>query len=359
MPRFRPDLDRIAVYEPGKPIDEVARELGLSDIVKLASNENPDPPFPEVQAAIADATGGLHRYPETSCYPVVGALADHFGVDESQLWVGAGSSQLLMCIALATGGPGASAVYAHPAFVMYRIITAIAGAEAIEVPLDEDRRHDLDAIVEAVRDDTRVVYLCNPNNPTGTHVGGAAVRAAIDAIDDDVLVVVDEAYAEYVTAPDYATAIPLAIERPNVVVSRTFSKIYGLAGLRIGYLVGHPDTLAAIRRPQPPFSVTTLAQVAAAEALRHPERVTERVEAATAGRAQIEAALAERGLDHTPSQTNFVLFTPPGDAAAFADAMLRLGVIVRKVGPWIRVTVGTPAENARFAGALDQLLSRP
>jgi histidinol-phosphate aminotransferase len=354
-PRFRPDLEQIDVYRPGKPIDETARDLGLDDIIKLASNESPEPPFPEVQQAIAAATSSLNRYPDTSAHRLVHALARHHALPADRFWVGAGSSQLLGCIALSTGGPGASALYARPSFVLYRIATAIAGATSIEVPLDDAQRHDLGAMLGALRDDTRVVYVCNPNNPTGTHVAGDRLAAFIDAVPQDRLVVVDEAYAEYVTAPDYASALPLAAERRNVVVARTFSKVYGLAGLRVGYLVGHPDTLAGACRPQPPFSVNTPAQVAAEVALRHTDRLASRVKANAEGRNTIEGALARRGVPHAPSQTNFVMFSPAADAAVIARALLQRGVIVRRIGTHLRVSVGTGTENDRFIAALDDV----
>jgi histidinol-phosphate aminotransferase len=355
-PRFRPDLEQIAVYRPGKPIDEVARELGLRDIVKLASNENPEPPFPEVQQAIAAATSSLNRYPETSGYRLVHALAAHHRLPVDRFRIGAGSSQLLGCIALSSGGPGASALYAHPSFVLYRIATAIAGAATIEVPLDSTQRHDLDAMFGNLRDDTNVMYVCNPNNPTGTFVTGDDLFAFIDAVPEDRLIVVDEAYAEYVTSPEYVSALPLAAERRNVIVARTFSKVYGLAGLRVGYLVGHPDTLAAACRPQPPFSVTTLAQVAAEVALDHADGLAARVKSNAEGRNLIEQALAARRLPYAPSQTNFVMFTPAGDAGVISEALLHRGVIVRRLGEHLRVSVGTPEEIERFIAALDETM---
>lgn len=353
MPKFREDLQSIQIYRPGKPIEEVSRELGITEIVKLASNESPLPPFPEVTEAISAAASSLNRYPENSAHLLVNALADRFGLTPDHFWVGAGSTELLAGIALATGGPGTSAVYADPSFVMYPIGTAMAGATGIPVPLDDAMRLDLDAMAAAVRPDTTVVYVCNPNNPTGTHRPHADVTAFIRAVSDEVLVVVDEAYFDYVTAPDYASALDLALERDNVVALRTFSKVYGLAGLRVGYAIGNPATLAMARRTQRPFSVNSLAQVAAVSALAHSDRLDERVKANAIGRDDLESALSERGLDYAPSQANFVMFRPAGDAAALADRILRQGVIVRRLGDLIRVTVGTEAENARFVAALD------
>lgn len=353
MPTFRADLDAIPTYSPGKPIDEVSRELGIFDLCKLASNECPTEPFPEVVAAIAAAAPEVNRYPEDSGFHLVSALADLHSVDPSQIWLGAGSTQLLGCIALAVGGTGTSAVYSSPSFVMYPIASLVAGAEPIEVPLDDEWRYDLDAMLGAIRDDTTVVYVCNPNNPTATYRSGADIAAFIDAVASDVLVVVDEAYHDYVTASDYASALPIAASRDNVIVTRTFSKIYGLAGLRIGYAVGRAETIAGLRKTQPPFSANSIAQVAALEALDHPDQVAARAEANTAGRVQLEGGLAQRRIEHAPSQANFVAMKLTDDPKDLSDRLLKEGVIVRPMGSIIRVTVGTEGENRRFLEALD------
>ena len=213
MPTFRTDLEAIPTYVPGKPIDEVSRELGILDICKLASNECPTEPFPEVVAAIAAAANDVNRYPADSGYYLVGALAERHGVATDQVWLGAGSTQLLGCVALSTGGPGTSAVYASPSFVMYPIATLVSGAKPVEVSLDSRSRLDLAAMLDAIQDDTTVVYVCNPNNPTGTYRSGADILAFIEAVPSEVLVVVDEAYLHDVTAPDYQSALPIAAER--------------------------------------------------------------------------------------------------------------------------------------------------
>jgi histidinol-phosphate aminotransferase len=244
-------------------------------------------------------------------------------------------------------------VYAEPSFIMYPIASRMAATREIAVPLDGAMRHDLGAMLSAIGDDTTVVYLCNPNNPSATYLPGAEVAAFIEAVPDRVTVVVDEAYHEYVTAPDHATMLPLVRRRDNVIVTRTFSKVYGLAGLRIGYALGDPETIIALRRCQIPFSANAVAQAAALAALPLHERVAERVKANALGREAIEAELATRGLEHWPSQTNFVLFRPGGPAEAVAEALLRLGVIVRPMGPFIRVTVGTERENEMFLDGLD------
>jgi histidinol-phosphate aminotransferase len=357
MPAFRSDLEAIPVYRPGKPIDELARELGLTGIIKLASNEYPEGPFPEVIAALEAAAADLNRYPENSGYRVVNALSSRFGVSPGHIWLGAGSTELLTCMALAAGGPGTSAVFADPSFVMYPIGTAIAGATAIRVSATPGLGHDLDAMLGAVRADTTIVYVCNPNNPTGTHLSGIAVADFVATISPDVLVVVDEAYAELATAPDYSSAVPLAVERDNVVVTRTFSKVYGLAGLRIGYAIGNPETLAQLRRAQVPFSVGSIAQAGALAALDHEDRVAARAAANAAGRDLLEAELTPRTRRVVPSQTNFVLVEPAQPVAALVTSLQERGVIVRPMGEYIRVTVGNIEENRRLLAAWDDAAS--
>ncbi len=356
MPTFRPDLQSIPRYVPGKPIDEVARDLGLPSIDKLASNECPQPPIPAVTEAIAQAAATINRYPDSDSYDLRGAVADFYGLDRGEVWIGSGSSDLLRAVSLATSGPGSSIVYAWPSFAMYRIYTRITGAEPIEVALTEEGGHDLDAMAESIRPDTRIVYVCNPNNPTGSHLSGDATRSFVDSVPEDVLVVVDEAYAEYVTAEDYESMLNVATTRPNVIVLRTFSKIYGLAGLRIGYGIGDADLLTDLKTTQAPFAVTTVAQAAAIEALKHQDVVRERAVVNAYGRAAIATALVDRGFDPTPTQANFVYFEPDGTAKEMMDALLKEGVIVRALGDGIRVTVGTDEENGRFIAALDAVV---
>ncbi len=336
---------------------QVSRELGIGGLAKLASNECPLPPFPEVVEAAAAAASGVNRYPDNSAHELVDSLARHLDVAPDQIWPGAGSTQLIAATALAVGGPGTSALYADPSFVMYPIATRIAGSEEIVVPLDERHRHDLDAMLAAIDATTTLVYLCNPNNPTGTIVDAGSVDRFVDAVPDDVLIVVDEAYHEYVTDGGHRSAVPHAVTRDNVVVMRTFSKVYGLAGLRIGYAVGRADTLAWLRRTQVPFSANSLAQAAAIEAMRHPDRLAKRIADNAAGREQLEAGLATLGVRYAPSQTNFVAVFPERDPSDLAAALERRGVIVRALGPVLRVTVGTDAENDRFLVALAEELA--
>jgi histidinol-phosphate aminotransferase len=355
MLRFRADIQQISPYRPGRPIADVAAEFGFdpAEIAKLASNESPAPPFEAVQRRMIDEVGRTHRYPDNDCLELRQALSAHLDVGADHLWVGGGSSELIRVIATSIGGPGTSAVYGWPSFVIYRLATIIADAEALEIPLDPGHRFDLDALAAAIRPDTTVVYICNPNNPTGTHLPAAELRRFVDGVADDVLVVVDEAYQEYVTADDYATMIPLATERDNVVVLRTFSKIYALAALRVGYAVGRPETLTALRKSQAPFTVTSMGQAAATEALAHQPEVDRRRAANAHGREVLEAGLAGIGVEYVPSQANFVYVRTGASTEATSDAFIRHGIILRPFeGGWVRVTVGSPEENARFLDAM-------
>lgn len=359
MPRFRSDLEGLVTYVPGRPIEEVAREAGVepSEIIKLASNENPEGPFPGVVDAVARVAAGSNRYPDTDAFELMGALSAEIGVDTRQLWLGSGSVGLLGCIAYGIGGPGTSAVYAWPSFVMYRIISRWAFAQAIEVPLDDELTHDLDAMRSAVRDDTTIVYLCNPNNPTGTVVRGDSVESFVESLPESVLVVVDEAYHDFVDDPSYRSAVPLALSRPNVVVLRTFSKIFALAAHRIGYAVGDAATLDNLRRTQAPFSVGVAAQTAALVSLGQDDELKRRVEANAQGRRHLLKAVAERELPHAVSQANFVYVKIGDDSALVAAKFTKQGIIIRPMSHgWIRVTVGLPSENEAFAKALDLVL---
>jgi histidinol-phosphate aminotransferase len=356
VPRFRPDLESIPTYDPGRPLADVARDLGLTGITDLGSNEYPLEPFPEVVAAIREAAPGVNRYPLTDSPDLKQALARLHGVDSEWVWVAPGSTSMLIASTLAAAGPGSSVIFADPSFVMYRMATAIAGATPLAVPLDEAWRHDPAAMATAVRDDTTLMFYCNPNNPTGTHTPFSDMAQLAASVPGEVTIVIDEAYAEYVTAPDWSPAMPLTARHDNVVVSRTFSKVYGLAGERVGYAIGNPDLLGALSRPQPPYAVSTLAQVAATEAVRQQDRVAERVAQTVAGREWIAERLRDLGQFAIDSQTNFVLWRP-SDSRAAADAVLRRGTLIRRLGPWVRITVGTPEQNRLCLEAIEQGLA--
>lgn len=359
MPRFRADVREISPYVPGRPIADVAAEHGFdpADVVKLASNESPVPPIPEVQQAMAAALADVHRYPDNQARLLTAGLAESLGVEPGQVVVGGGSSEILRIVATAMGGPGTSAVYAWPSFVVYRLASVHAMSRTVEVPLDAERRHDLDAMLAAVTDDTTVVYICNPNNPTGTIRTAEEIAAFVDAVPEQAMVVIDEAYHEYVTDPRHVSALPLALERPNVVVTRTFSKIHALASLRVGYGITAAENVVELRKAQAPFSVTAQGQAGALEWLRHPGEIESRRRANATGRAELEEGLAKLGIAHVPSHANFVSFRLRATTAETTGAFLRHGIILRPFGDgWVRVTVGSEPENRRFLDALRQEL---
>jgi histidinol-phosphate aminotransferase len=356
MPTYRPDLAAIDPYEPGLPIEEVARRYGLDParIVKLASNESPYGPFPEAVEAMAAAAAQANRYPDNEGYDLREALSRHVGVPSDAVWLGGGSSELLRTIALAVGGPGTNAVYAWPSFVIYRLGSMWALSERREVPLDGEHRHDLGAMKDAIDSNTTVVYVCNPNNPTGTHLPTDDVLEFVDSLPERITVVVDEAYAEFVTAADYRSLATEAAERPNLIVTRTFSKIYSLASLRVGYAIAHPRTIAEMRRAQAPFTVTQVGQAGALASLRAADRVAARVEDNARGRGIILDTLEDMGIPHADSQANFVWYQ--SQSADPRSDYIRAGIIVRTFGnEWVRVTVGSDTENRRFLEALSAI----
>jgi histidinol-phosphate aminotransferase len=354
---------RIAPYVPGKPIDELAREYGLAgaSIVKLASNENPRGPSPRVRDAIAAAAADVTRYPDGNAFALKTALAARYGVSREQIVLGNGSNDVLELAAQAFLRPGDHSVYSQHAFAVYPLATQARGATGIEVPA-HDYGHDLDAILEAITPRTRVVFIANPNNPTGTWLPPAAVKAFLAAVPNEVVVVLDEAYEEYLDTEQRSPSATWLGEHANLIVSRTFSKAYGLAGLRIGF--GLMDAVVAdlLNRVRQPFNVNSVAQAAALAALEDVDYVAESAALNRAGLRELTSALDAMGVGHVPSHGNFLL-VHVGDAAKVYERLLRQGVIVRPVGNYglphhLRVTVGLPAENQRFIGALKVALGR-
>jgi histidinol-phosphate aminotransferase len=357
MPRFRPEIAALRPYQVGRQLADVARAHGLdpADIVKLTANEGPEGPFPGVVEAASRVLSESNRYPDNACWEIGHAMADELGVDFANILFGGGSTALLTEVATAAGGPGTNLVYARPSFVMYRFAAIWSGSRYKEVPLDEDQRLDLDAMLAAIDDETSVVYVCNPNNPTGTMRAADDVMAFVDAVPEHVTIVVDEAYHEFVTDPSYRTAIPLALDRPNVLVLRTFSKIYALAAHRIGYAVGRAETLAEVRKAQPPLTVNSVAQAAALASLGQPEELERRRAENAARRHHLSGAMVERGIPIAESQTNFIFFDLGEAAEEIVAEMTAEGVIIRGFGPnWVRMTIGNDEENRRFLEALDR-----
>ena len=361
MEFLRSDLGEIAVYKPGRPIEEVARELGFESdsLVKVASNENPYQPMDEVSEVMAQAVSGINRYPDNHAYDLRTALARSLGVGFNNLWCGAGSSELIRLTALAVGGPGREVVFPWPSFAMYPLCARYAMMTPVTVPLTAQHGLDSDRILAAIGPNTVLAYLCNPNNPSGSYLAADEVSRLIEEIPDRVLVVLDEAYYEYVTAPDYRGTVAEALKRPNVITLRTFSKIYGMAALRVGYAVGQPETLQQLGRVQSPFTVTSVGQVGAVEALRHQDQIAVRVSENARERDRIERGLADLGISYVPSQTNFIYFTIGLGAEENAAQFLSHGVILRAFpGEWARVSVGTPEENDRFLAAAAEVAGR-
>jgi len=359
-----PDYIRaIAPYVAGKPIDELARELKLPErgIVKLASNENPRGPSPKVLQAIAAAASDLTRYPDGNGFALKAALSERLGVDPACIVLGNGSNDILELAAQAYLRPGDAAVYAQHSFAVYPLATQARGAIGITVAA-RNFGHDLPAMRAAITPAARIVFVANPNNPTGTWVPPAELAAFIASVPHDVLVVLDEAYNEYLDPAARAPSVAWVREHPNLLVSRSFSKAYGLAALRVGYGVMAPEVAAMLNRVRQPFNVNALAQAAAIAALADSEYVEASRTANLAGRAQLERGLDALGIARVPSHANFVL-ARVGDAAAVNASLLHQGVIVRPVGnydlpEWLRISVGLPEENKRFLAALARALGR-
>ena len=357
-------VDELVPYEPGKPVEEVQRELGLERVVKLASNEGSFPPFPAALEAIARAAGELNRYPDGGAYRLRAALAERHGARFEEVAVGAGADGIVDCLSQAVLEPGNAIVCGWPSFPSYVIDALKLGAEPRRVPL-RDHRYDLPALLDAVDERTKVVYLCHPNNPTGTSNGRAELDDYFERVPGHVLSVLDQAYFEYVQDPDYPDGIEEYFKPGRrVLVLRTFSKLYGLAGLRVGYAVGPPEVVEAIAKVRRAFDVSSLAQAAALASLDDPAEIERRRQVNATGRAELERTLRDHGFEPaSPAVANFLYADTGADARLLFDELLRLGVIVRPLGGFgaptaIRVTVGTPDENAFFAAALARLRDR-
>lgn len=355
----------ISPYVPGKPITQLARELNLpvDSIVKLASNENPLGMSPKAKQAVAHAVEvGLERYPDQ--FDLIAKIAEHLGVGADQIVLGNGSNDVLDLAARVFLDIGSSAVFSQHAFAVYPIATRSTGGACIEVPA-KHFGHDLDAMRAAIQSETRLVWLANPNNPTGNFLPYAEVRKFVASVPDNVAIVLDEAYNEYLAPDDRADTARWVVEFPNLIVTRTFSKVYGLAGLRVGYAITSPAVADLMNRLRQPFNVNTLALVAAMAAMDDHTFIGESYSLNRAGMTQIVSGLKALGLGHIPSHGNFVTFaTPDGiTGAEINHKLLMQGVIVRPIGGYglpnhLRVTIGLEAENARFLNALQVALGQ-
>ena len=358
---LNPALQHLPVYQPGRPIEEVARDIGLpaTDIIKLASNENPLGPSPAALGAMQRVLAQLHLYPDGNAFYLKQKLAAKLGVGPANLILGNGSNEIIEFVGHALMEPGADVVVSQYCFAVYPIITHLFGANLISVPA-KNYGHDLPAMLQAITPKTKVVFVANPNNPTGTRAPSSDVLRLVHETPKNVLLVMDEAYLEFLEEPVDLLPLIRSGEQPNLILMRTFSKIYGLAGLRLGYGIAHPELVAALEKVRQPFNLNSVAQAGALAALDDSEHLARTRANNALGLDFFQNAFRQLQLEFVPSAANFVLVRV-GDGARVFGELQKLGVIVRSMGvyqlpEWIRVTVGTPAENARFLTALRKCL---
>ena len=356
--QLNPQLANLPVYQPGRPLEEVARELGLplGGLIKLASNENPLGPSPKAVEAMQQTASQIHLYPDGNAFYLRNAMAERLGVDANQLIFGNGSNEIIEFVAHALLGPGKNIVVSQYCFAIYPIVAHLTGADCIAVPA-KDYGHNLPAMREAITPDTRIVFVANPNNPTGTLASHEDVLALVDAVPEHTLLVMDEAYFEFIESP--LDLVPRLQEKPNLLLMRTFSKIYGLAGLRIGYGIGHPEFIAALEKVRQPFNLNAMAQAAALAAIDDTDHLEATRSNNAVGLEFFEQTLSELNIETVASHANFILANV-GDGASTFQKLQERGVITRPMAgyqlpEWIRISIGTPAENERCLAALREL----
>ncbi len=360
MLKHRQAISYLTPYIPGKPIEEVKRELGIQKVIKMASNENPLGCSPAAKKAVANMLDQLAIYPDGNCTDLKTKLSDLFGLSPDHFLLGAGSDEILEMIAQAYINPGDETIMASPSFSRYEAVTRVMDGKIIELPL-KNHALDLEAMAGAITPKTKVIWLCNPNNPTGTIFTMNQQRELLKKTPSNVLVVLDEAYYEYVTDANYPKSVELLEEYENIIILRTFSKIYGLAALRIGYAIGHPDMISSINRVRGPFNVTTVAQVAALASLDDPDFKERSRRNNEQGKEFLYNAFKNMGLEYIKTHANFIMVNTGRHSKEVFQDLLRQGVIVRtgdifKMDNWIRVTIGTPEENSEFIKALQRVL---
>jgi histidinol-phosphate aminotransferase len=348
-------------YQAGKPVSELERELGITGAVKLASNENPLGISDKVKQGLVDELSEVSRYPDANGFYLKGKLAAKFAIEPNQITLGNGSNDLLELIARTFVSAQDEVMFAEHAFVVYPLVTQAIGAKACVVPA-KDYGHDLDAMGAAINDKTRMIFIANPNNPTGTFLAADALKRFLDGVPENIIVVLDEAYDEYVSDEQRANSISWLVDYPNLVITRTFSKAYGLAGLRVGYSASSADMAGLLNRLRQPFNVNSLALRAAEIALEDDAFLQRSVELNRQGMQQISAFFQEKKLDFIPSWGNFITFDTGRDGGEVYQALLRHGVIVRPIGGYglpkhLRVSIGTAEENQQFIEALTKVLS--
>jgi len=358
-----PFLENLPVYQPGRPIEEVARELGLDpdSIIKLASNENPLGPSRLGLAAMRHALKQVNLYPDGNAFYLKQKLAAKLGVTPANLILGNGSNEVIEMVGHALLAPGAEVVVSQYCFAVYPIVTALFGAQLVVVPA-KNHAHDLDAMLAAITPNTRIVFVANPNNPTGTTAGREELARFVNAVPANVLLALDEAYIEFLDEPLDLLPEIRSGAKPNLLLMRTFSKIYGLAGLRIGYGIGHPDFIAALEKIRQPFNINSVAQVGALAALDDTKHVEKTRKINSRGLKLYARTFRKLGLEFIPSQANFILVRV-GDGQRVFGELQKLGVIVRPMGgyqlpEWIRISIGTPKENKRCLEALKNVLGQ-
>jgi histidinol-phosphate aminotransferase len=355
-----PSVAALAPYEPGKPIEELERELGISDPVKLASNENPIGPSPRAVEAMKAALAELNRYPDGASFELRRRIAARHQVDENRIFAASGSVEVIHLLAFLFVRPGLNTVYSEHSFAIYPLATAAAGGEHKVVPTSDGYAHDLDAMAAAIDANTRIVFLGNPNNPTGTIYRHAEWQRFLSRVPDHVIVVADEAYFEFVRDPDYPDSLKDHDDRRMIVTLRTFSKIFGLAGIRVGYAVARPDIIEMLNHVRQPFNVTSLAQVAVVAAMDDKAHIEQTLQVNGEGMGYLETEFRRLGISWVPSHANFLL-VDVGRGGAVYDKLLRKGVIVRPMSGYgypkhVRISVGLPAENRRLVAALAEVL---
>jgi histidinol-phosphate aminotransferase len=352
-------IAQLKPYEPGKPLEELERELGIRSAVKLASNENPLGPSPRALAAAHEALLALHRYPDAAQHALRHRLAVFLGVEATEIALGAGSNELLDLLVRTFCTAQHHVVFADPSFVVYRMACLAHGVPHTAVPLTADLRHDLPAMAAAVHNETRLIFIANPNNPTGTHVSLPELTTFLQQVPREVIVALDEAYIEYATAADFPNGLQLRKLHPRLVCLRTFSKAYGLAALRLGYAIAPKQLVHHLDCVRAPFNVNSVAQAAGIAALEDQEHVQSVAALNAREREALTQALKQRGIRVWPSQANFVLIDLARPAQPIYQALLNTGVIVRPIPNLptsLRITVGVPDENQRFLAALDRVL---
>jgi histidinol-phosphate aminotransferase len=350
-------ISSIRPYVPGKPVEEVERELGITDSIKLASNENPMGPSPMALSVIERSSHGLHRYPDSGSYYLTRKLSEIHGIGEDQIILGNGSNEILNLIAYAYLTDRDSAVMASPSFIIYPLATQSVGAQSIQVPLREFR-HDLGKMAEEIKENTKIVFIANPNNPTGTINNGDEFVAFMDRVPDDVLVVVDEAYFEYVHDQTYPDSLEYLGEGKDIIILRTFSKIYGLAGLRIGYGISSKGIITELNKVRAPFNTNSIAQMAALKALEDKEHVARSIRINDEGKSFLYEHLTDMGIEFVPTEANFIyIILKDITSKDLFDKLLVKGIIVRPMGEdAIRVTIGLPDENKQFIERMREVI---